>query len=235
MWTVYWQLIITSAFFVTVRASTAYRKTWRLVNNFLVRRIRFTVQKFQLFWVIFCITIFFHWIMAHFNFAALQHALSTIPISSSECERGFSQMNLIATPSRASLLTKIISSLLFVRLVGPPLKLFDPTKYVDSWILRGRRSAIDRHCDRRQLGWNLALSIQNMRTGKYSFTKKALIITFTKPGSVHTFTINKSSQQFLKFGTLSQQTETRVRKHVLANIGHLLYIHKRKRLLRVGK
>ena len=85
--------------------------------------------------------------MAHFNFVALQHALSTIPISSSECEWGFSQMNLIATPCRASLLTKIISSLLFVRLVGPPLKLFDPTKYVDSWILRGRRSAIDRHCE----------------------------------------------------------------------------------------
>lgn len=79
----------------------------------------------------------------------LQHALSTIPISSSECERGFSQMNLIATPSRASLLTKTISSLLFVRLVGPPLKLFDPTKYVDSWILRGRRSAIDRNSKER--------------------------------------------------------------------------------------
>jgi len=70
----------------------------------------------------------------------LQHALSTIPISSSECERGFSQMNLIAMPSRASFLTKTISSLLFVSLVGPPLKLFDPTKYVDSWILK--RTAI---------------------------------------------------------------------------------------------
>ena len=79
----------------------------------------------------------------------LQHALSTIPISSSKCEWGFSQMNLIATPSRASLLTKTISSLLFVRLVGPPLKLFDPTKYVDSWIPRGRQSAIDRNSKER--------------------------------------------------------------------------------------
>ena len=46
-------------FFVTVRAGTAYRKIWRLVNNFFARIIRFTVQKFQLFWVIFCIIIFF--------------------------------------------------------------------------------------------------------------------------------------------------------------------------------
>ena len=46
-------------FFVTVRAGTAYRKIWRLVNNFFARIIRFTVKKFQLFWVIFCIIIFF--------------------------------------------------------------------------------------------------------------------------------------------------------------------------------
>jgi len=43
---------------VTVRAGTAYRKIWRLVNNFFARIIRFTVQKFQLFCVIFCIIIF---------------------------------------------------------------------------------------------------------------------------------------------------------------------------------
>ena len=46
-------------FFVTVRAGTAYRKIWRLVNNFFAHIIKFTVQKFQLFWVIFCIIIFF--------------------------------------------------------------------------------------------------------------------------------------------------------------------------------
>jgi len=65
--------------------------------------------------------------MAHFNFV----------------------ISLIATPSWASLLTKTISSPLFIRLVGPPLKLFDPTKYVDSWILRGRQSAIDRNSKER--------------------------------------------------------------------------------------
>ena len=46
-------------FFVTVRACTAYRKIWLLDNNFFARIISLTVQKFQLFWVIFCIIIFF--------------------------------------------------------------------------------------------------------------------------------------------------------------------------------
>ena len=73
----------------------------------------------------------------------LQIALSTIPISSSEAERGFSQMNLIITPTRSSLMTTTVSSLLFIRLVGPPLVRFDPTRYVDSWLLRGRHSATD--------------------------------------------------------------------------------------------
>ena len=67
-------------FFVMVRAGTAYRKIWRLVNNFFARIIRFTVQKFQLFWVIFCIIIFFHWIMAHFNFVISQNGKWGMPV-----------------------------------------------------------------------------------------------------------------------------------------------------------
>jgi hypothetical protein len=53
--------------------------------------------------------------------------LHTIAISSSECERGFSQMNLIVTPGRSSLLVKTVTSLLFVIIVGPTLTFFDPT------------------------------------------------------------------------------------------------------------
>ena len=58
----------------------------------------------------------------------LIQTLNTIPISSSECERRFPQMNLIATSTRASLKTKTISALLFIKIVGPPLILFDPSK-----------------------------------------------------------------------------------------------------------
>ena len=79
----------------------------------------------------------------------LQRALNTIPVSSSKCERGFSQMNLIITPTRASLLTRTVSALLYIRLVGPPLRRFDPTRYVDSWILSGQRSAVTTNSKKR--------------------------------------------------------------------------------------
>uniref|UniRef100_A0A8C8RJZ3 HAT C-terminal dimerisation domain-containing protein n=1 Tax=Pelusios castaneus TaxID=367368 RepID=A0A8C8RJZ3_9SAUR len=90
----------------------------------------------------------------------LIRAIHTIPISSSECERGFSQMNLIITSTRASLMTKTVSSLLFIRLVGPPLTFFDPSKYVDSWLLRGRHSAVDSQSRKRKRD---DLSDENMR------------------------------------------------------------------------
>ncbi|XP_054834515.1 E3 SUMO-protein ligase KIAA1586-like isoform X2 [Eublepharis macularius] len=73
----------------------------------------------------------------------IQRTLSTIAISSSQCERGFSEMNLIVTPERSSLSVKTITSLLFIRIVGPPLTVFDPTKYVKTWLLQGHRSAVD--------------------------------------------------------------------------------------------
>jgi hypothetical protein len=58
-------------------------------------------------------------------------------------EWGFSQMNLILTSTRASLSTTTVLALLFVRVVGLPLRHFCPTKYVESWILRGRHSSVD--------------------------------------------------------------------------------------------
>ena len=79
----------------------------------------------------------------------LVQALHTIPISSSECERGFSQMNLIITLTRASLATKTVSPLLFIRMVGPPLTQFNPAKYVESWLLRCRHSAADTQSKKR--------------------------------------------------------------------------------------
>lgn len=71
----------------------------------------------------------------------LKESINSIAISSSECERGFSQMNLIITPLRASLNISTVSSLLFLKINGPPLRLFVPGKYVDSWLASGHHSA----------------------------------------------------------------------------------------------
>jgi hypothetical protein len=48
----------------------------------------------------------------------IRRILNTIAVSSSECERGFSQMNLIVTPWRSSLLVKTIEYLLFIIIIG---------------------------------------------------------------------------------------------------------------------
>lgn len=70
-------------------------------------------------------------------------AVETIPVCTAECERGFSQMNLIISPVRNSLTVPTVSCLLFGKLVGPPLRLFKPDQYVMSWLARGKHSADD--------------------------------------------------------------------------------------------
>ena len=68
--------------------------------------------------------------------------LHTIPISTAEAERGFSQMNLIISPLRSNLLISHVGSLLFITINGPPPHLWNGTEATTSW-LRSHRSAID--------------------------------------------------------------------------------------------
>src|SRR6218665_2241191 len=70
-------------------------------------------------------------------------ALNTIPVCTAECERGFSQMNLISSQTRNSLWVKSVSCLLFGKLVGPPFQKFLPLPYVKSWLATERHSADD--------------------------------------------------------------------------------------------
>jgi hypothetical protein len=55
----------------------------------------------------------------------LKRTLETIAISSNECERGFSQINLVVTPAKSSLSVKTITSLLCIKIVEPPLTHFE--------------------------------------------------------------------------------------------------------------
>ena len=65
------------------------------------------------------------------------------PVSSAECERGFSAMNLQRTSTRNSLQVATVSSLLMVQINGPPLSVWDVKPYVISW-LKGRHAATDK-------------------------------------------------------------------------------------------
>jgi hypothetical protein len=68
-------------------------------------------------------------------------------------------MNLIVSPTRALSVAKIISSLLFLKIVGPPLTHFSPAKYVDLWLLQEHHSAIDTNS--KEHSWDI-VSTENL-------------------------------------------------------------------------
>ena len=77
------------------------------------------------------------------NLTKLMCAVNTLPVSTAECERGFSRMNLICTPLRSALTVEHLSSLLLLSIVGPPLHTWKPEPYVNSWLAMGRHAATD--------------------------------------------------------------------------------------------
>jgi len=68
--------------------------------------------------------------------------IKTLPVSTAECERGFSLMNLICSDLRSRLTIQNISNLMFINVNGPPLSQWNPTDYVKSWLFK-HRSADD--------------------------------------------------------------------------------------------
>lgn len=70
--------------------------------------------------------------------------LEVLPISSAECERGFSQMNLIHTSGRNRLLVTSVNDLLMVGVNGPSLEVWNADKYVISWLKSGHHGALDK-------------------------------------------------------------------------------------------
>jgi hypothetical protein len=89
-----------------------------------------------------------HIIIRSENLEYLKHCTDTIAVSSAECERGFSEMNDICSSLRSRLTVKHISNLMFIALVGPPLRDWNPDRYVDKWLIT-RRSADHEACMKR--------------------------------------------------------------------------------------
>jgi len=67
----------------------------------------------------------------------------TVPISSAEAERGFSQTNIIAADFRSRLFVSNISDILFVRLNGLLPHRWNPSSATRSWLLKGHRQTDD--------------------------------------------------------------------------------------------
>ena len=73
-------MLLSSAFFVTVRAGTAYRKIWRLVKNFFCSHNKVHCSEIPIVLSNLLYHYFFHWIMAHFNFMISQNAKWGMPV-----------------------------------------------------------------------------------------------------------------------------------------------------------
>jgi len=83
----------------------------------------------------------------------LNFAVDTIPVTSADAERGFSAMNMMCTPLRNRLGVERLSTLIFVKLVGPSLQDFNPLPYVKKWLAMGHRGAFEnksRKCEHRE-------------------------------------------------------------------------------------
>ena len=73
----------------------------------------------------------------------LQRTLETIPVSTADCERSISCMNLTVTKLRSTIETANVSSLMFISIAGPPTDMFHPSSYVKSWLSAGNHSSTD--------------------------------------------------------------------------------------------
>jgi hypothetical protein len=76
--------------------------------------------------------------------------IDSIPVSTSECEWSLSAMNEVVSKKRNALLVQFASSLIFISCVGPPLTVFNPTPYVESWLRAGKRTADETACKKRE-------------------------------------------------------------------------------------
>lgn len=92
----------------------------------------------------------------------LKLILNTLPVTSADCERGFSSMNAICTDIRNSLTIPHVNALLFISLVGPPVMLFNPEPYAKIWLKSHRHSEFFRskkqqsyHGERYEKLWGL--------------------------------------------------------------------------------
>jgi hypothetical protein len=74
-------------------------------------------------------------------------------------------MNLIISPTTASLMTNIVSSLFLLKIVGEPQIRFHPAKHVDLWLLGKCHPVIDTNSTERS--WDTVLDKKLIRTWNF--------------------------------------------------------------------
>src|SRR5258706_11764755 len=75
--------------------------------------------------------------------SCLLQRICIFPISSAECERGFSCMHINNTDVRSCLKIETLCSLIFNKVNGPSPNNFMPDNYVIEWLKSGRHASSD--------------------------------------------------------------------------------------------
>lgn len=73
----------------------------------------------------------------HKNLLSVVDLLLTLPASSAEVERGFSQLKLLKTDMRSKLKESHLNDLMFIKLLSAPIPEFDPTEAIRLWNTSG--------------------------------------------------------------------------------------------------
>ncbi|KAJ7365601.1 hypothetical protein OS493_002304 [Desmophyllum pertusum] len=75
----------------------------------------------------------------HTNILSVIDLLLTLPASSAEVERGFSQLKLLKTDMRSKLKESHLNDLMSIKLLSVPITEFDPTEAIQLWNTSGPR------------------------------------------------------------------------------------------------
>ena len=74
------------------------------------------------------------------NVLHLVEIMTALPISTAQCERGFSAQRRIKTEARTRLHPETVGDLIRISLEGPDVAEFDPTVYAESWLNESTRA-----------------------------------------------------------------------------------------------
>ena len=77
--------------------------------------------------------------MNHQNILKVMDLILTLPATSSEVERGFSQMKLIKTNIRSKLSTENLNNLMTIKMLAASIEEFDPIPAIEHWNVAGIR------------------------------------------------------------------------------------------------
>ena len=101
--------------------------------------------------------------------------VSTLPVSTAECERAFSKMNIVSTSLRSTITISHLSSLMLISIVGPPLPNFECLPCVRSGLAKGRRDANSTAGPSRKLAVKVELAVSSVELAvKYYFFIKLM-------------------------------------------------------------